>query len=70
MPPMAGLHDSCPICSSAPVISATDAPDRAAATAASVPACPAPITMTSNDASSAALVAESRRAVEGVVMTV
>ena len=37
-PPMAGLHDICPMVSSALVISATEAPERAAATAASVPA--------------------------------
>ena len=58
MPPMAGLHESCPICSRAPVISATEAPERAAATAASVPAWPAPMTTTSNEASTAALAAE------------
>ena len=37
-PPMAGLQDICPMVSSALVISATEAPERAAATAASVPA--------------------------------
>ena len=49
-PPIAGLHDIWPI-----VSSAGDEPDaapgRAAATAASVPAWPAPITTTSNSAS-------------------
>ena len=50
-PPMAGLHDIWPIVSSALVTIATRAPARAAATAASVPACPAPTTMTSNSAS-------------------
>src|SRR6185503_5633374 len=46
-PPIAGLHDIWPIVSSALVTMATRAPDRAAQTAASVPACPAPTTMTS-----------------------
>ena len=39
-PPMAGLHDIWPIVSSALVTSPVRAPRRAAATAASVPACP------------------------------
>ena len=51
MPPMAGLHDIWPIVSRALVTIATLAPARAAATAASVPACPAPTTITSNSAS-------------------
>src|SRR5829696_4625330 len=51
-PPIAGLHDICPMLSSALVTSPTRAPRRAAATAASVPACPAPTTMTSNASSS------------------
>jgi hypothetical protein len=50
-PPIAGLHDIWPMVSSALVTSATRAPSRAAATAASVPACPPPTTTTSNSAS-------------------
>ena len=38
IPPIDGLHDICPMVSSALVTRATLAPDRAAATAASVPA--------------------------------
>ena len=56
MPPIAGLQDICPMDSSAVVITATRAPTRAAATAASVPACPAPTTMTSKSASNEAFV--------------
>jgi hypothetical protein len=51
-PPIAGLHDIWPIVSRALVTRPTDAPSRAAATAASVPACPPPTTRTSNSASS------------------
>src|SRR3954462_5308636 len=58
-PPIAGLHDICPMVSSALVTIATRAPARAAATAASVPAWPAPTTMTSTSA--------SLRAVEGAM---
>ena len=46
-PPIAGLHDISPIRSARMVISATDAPIRAAAAAASQPAWPPPTTMTS-----------------------
>src|SRR5215470_17316894 len=51
MPPMAGLQDICPTRSRLRVTSAVDEPSRAAAEAASQPACPAPITITSNDSS-------------------
>src|SRR5512143_3765728 len=51
MPPIAGLQDICPMVSSALVIRPTRAPARAAATAASVPAWPAPTTTTSKLAS-------------------
>src|SRR5438045_9167469 len=50
-PPMAGLHDIWPIVSSALVINPTRTPSRAAATAASVPAWPAPMTTTSKSVS-------------------
>jgi hypothetical protein len=43
-PPIAGLQLICPTVSRFPVRSATRAPTRAAAAAASVPACPAPTT--------------------------
>jgi hypothetical protein len=46
---MAGLQDICPIVSSALVIKATEAPSLAAATAASVPAWPPPMTTTSKE---------------------
>src|SRR3569833_282770 len=46
-PPMLGLHDIVPILRASNVTSATDAPRRAAAAAASTPAWPPPITMTS-----------------------
>src|SRR3954466_15054885 len=46
-PPMLGLHDMVPILRESNVTSATDAPRRAAAAAASTPAWPPPITMTS-----------------------
>src|SRR5262245_40712257 len=74
-PPIAGLHDICPIVSSALVTIATRAPLRAAATAASVPAWPAPTTITSNSASNAfasrASIRESygRRSVSGSVLS-
>src|SRR6185436_2780803 len=44
---MAGLHDISPTVAKACVTSAVRAPMRAAAAAASVPACPPPTTMTS-----------------------
>ena len=47
MPPMAGLHDICPMASSFIVTSSVRAPIRAAAAAASLPACPPPTTITS-----------------------
>ena len=47
MPPTAGLHDIWPKVSMFCVSSSVFAPDRAAAKAASVPAWPPPITMTS-----------------------
>src|SRR5688500_13565902 len=46
-PPMAGLQDICATISSAPVRTRVRAPRRAAASAASQPAWPAPTTMTS-----------------------
>src|SRR5215218_10315462 len=46
MPPIAGLQDICPTRSRFSVISPVSAPSRAAADAASQPACPAPITTT------------------------
>ena len=51
IPPIAGLQDICPIRSRFKVTSAVCAPSRAAADAASQPACPPPITMTSNTSS-------------------
>src|SRR5256885_12029279 len=48
-PPMAGLQDIAPMVSNRWVTSAVFAPMRAAAAAASQPAWPPPITMTSND---------------------
>src|ERR1019366_3225099 len=48
MPPIAGLHDICAIRSTFIVIIAVFKPIRAHARAASHPACPAPITATSN----------------------
>src|SRR6266540_5637740 len=48
MPPMAGLQDIWPIVSRFCVSSRVRAPARAAPTAASLPAWPPPITMTSN----------------------
>src|SRR6185503_18141213 len=48
IPPIAGLHDICPTRSRFNVISPVSAPRRAAADAASQPAWPAPITITSN----------------------
>ena len=51
-PPMEGLHDISPMVRSGEgVTSATDAPSRAAAAAASVPAWPPPITTTSKSRS-------------------
>ena len=47
IPPMAGLHDICPIVSRLDVTRRVRAPSRAAATAASDPAWPPPITITS-----------------------
>src|SRR5882757_3125552 len=47
-PPMAGLQLIWPTVSQLVVSSAVRAPNRAAANAASVPACPAPTTITSN----------------------
>ena len=46
-PPMAGLQDISPMVSKRWVINAVHAPARHAACAASAPACPPPITMTS-----------------------
>ena len=46
-PPIAGLHDISPIVARLWVSSAVRAPSRAAAAAASHPACPPPITTTS-----------------------
>src|SRR5262245_14168908 len=51
MPPMAGLHDIWPIKSRLSVTSAVLAPRRAAAEAASHPAWPPPITITSKTSS-------------------
>ena len=48
MPPMAGLQDIWPIVSMLWVRSSVEAPTRAAASAASVPAWPPPTTITSN----------------------
>ena len=54
-PPMEGLHDISPMVRSGEgVTSATDAPSRAAAAAASVPAWPPPITTTSKSRSAVA----------------
>src|SRR5580765_5758764 len=47
MPPIAGLHDIAPIWTRSKLTKATDAPIRAAAAAASVPAWPPPTTMMS-----------------------
>src|ERR1051325_3587408 len=47
VPPMAGLHGMCATVSLVSVQMATSRPMRAAAQAASTPACPAPMTMTS-----------------------
>src|SRR5215831_15432608 len=47
-PPTAGLHDICAMVSTDDVSTRVRAPMRAAASAASQPACPAPTTMTSN----------------------
>src|ERR1700733_9662033 len=47
-PPIAGLHDISPIVAKRCVTSAVDAPQRAAAVAASHPAWPPPMTTTSN----------------------
>ena len=46
-PPIAGLQDISPIVDNELVIRAVWTPDLAAAAAASQPACPAPITITS-----------------------
>src|SRR5215207_6288384 len=46
-PPIAGLHDIAPMVANRWVTSAVRAPIRAAAAAASQPACPPPITITS-----------------------
>jgi hypothetical protein len=48
-PPMAGLQGMRPMVSGFGSARATRAPIRAAATAASIPACPPPTTITSND---------------------
>src|SRR5579859_4430833 len=48
-PPSAGLHGMCAMVSFVSVQMATSRPIRAAAHAASTPACPAPMTMTSCD---------------------
>ena len=50
---MAGLQDISPKVAKRRVTNAVEAPQRAAAVAASHPACPPPITMTSNLMSSA-----------------
>src|SRR6516165_10560535 len=47
-PPIAGLHDISPMVAKRWVTSEVAAPQRAAAVAASHPACPPPITTTSN----------------------
>src|SRR6516164_9193783 len=47
MPPIAGLQDICPTWSRLSVSIRVLAPIRAAAREASIPACPAPTTMTS-----------------------
>src|SRR5262245_9254890 len=47
VPPTAGLHDICPMASRFMVRSSARTPIRAAARAASHPACPAPMTSTS-----------------------
>src|SRR5437879_5028439 len=49
VPPIAGLHGMCATVSVVSVHSPTWAPSRAAAYAASHPACPAPITITSKE---------------------
>ena len=49
IPPMAGLHDICPSDSTLWVTNNVLQPWRAEANAASVPACPPPITITSKD---------------------
>src|SRR4030095_14968754 len=51
IPPIAGLHDICPTRSRLSVINPVSAPRRADADAASQPAWPAPITITSNTSS-------------------
>src|SRR3954451_5402985 len=48
VPPMAGLHGMCATVSVDSAHRPTSTPSRAAANAASTPAWPAPITMTSN----------------------
>ena len=47
MPPIAGLQDIAPIVDKEPVIKRVEEPTLAAAVAASQPACPPPITITS-----------------------
>src|SRR5262249_2130770 len=60
-PPIAGLQDIAPIVANRWVISAVRAPMRAAAAAASQPACPPPITMTSNFVRTARFYRRERR---------
>src|SRR5947209_16675182 len=59
-PPIAGLQDMAPMVANRCVISAVCAPIRAAAAAASQPAWPPPITITSNFALTAQLLPEVR----------
>src|SRR5271155_4326032 len=54
-PPIAGLQDISPIVPMRRVTSAVEAPERAAAVAASQPAWPPPMTMTSNRIENATL---------------
>src|SRR5512145_1779584 len=61
VPPMAGLHGMCATVSRDSVQSPTWQPIRAAAYAASTPAWPAPITMTSNRMSHAHLFPDAER---------
>src|SRR5688500_12121908 len=65
IPPIAGLHDICPTRSRFSVINPVSAPSRAAADAASQPACPAPITITlktaSNDIVFSVLLTDTKR---------
>src|SRR5207253_543897 len=61
-PPIAGLQDIAPMVANRCVTSAVLPPIRAAAAAASQPACPPPITMTSNFVLTAELLPEGARA--------